>query len=81
MSTVCDDQARLITAGWRKLRSGKWTHQCLQVQAGRRRPFSEAQALTLLSAEDPAPESVPCPDCGAYECPNAQHPTSGSVNA
>ena len=42
---------RLINGGWERLRSGKWIHPGLPTTAGRRRPFTTEQALTLLDAE------------------------------
>lgn len=47
-----DATTRLTAAGWVSLRTGRWTHPDLPTQAGRRRPFSTEQALTLLDASE-----------------------------
>lgn len=73
---------RLVSAGWKQTVSGRYVHPNLApVGAGRRRPFTEAEALTLLDSTDTArvihacddgviPDGA-CPDCGAFECPDA----------
>lgn len=54
MTKLSDDDLRLIAAGWKQLRSGKWTHPHMPPLQGRVRPFSTAYALTILDA-DPKP--------------------------
>jgi hypothetical protein len=48
--------ARLIAAGWRRTPSGRWVHPDAPAVEGsngtRRRPFTEAEALTLLAADE-----------------------------
>jgi hypothetical protein len=52
--------ARLIAAGWRHTPTGRWIHpDAPPLALGRRRLFTEAEALTLLAAdtdEDTQPE-------------------------
>lgn len=42
----------LNAGGWRRTPSGRWVHPALPAAGahGRRRPFTEAEALTLLGA-------------------------------
>jgi hypothetical protein len=56
---MTDDEIRLIAGGWRRLRSGRWTHSALSTVNHRRRPFTLGQALTLqdiAEEEDRAPQ-------------------------
>lgn len=53
--------ARLIAAGWKRTPSGRWLHaDAPPLERGRRRLFTEAEALTLLNAEQnqPSPDVV-----------------------
>lgn len=51
--TPDDEHLHLIANGWRRLRSGRWTHHALSSPgAGRRRPFTTDQAITIQKAAD-----------------------------
>jgi negative regulator of replication initiation len=47
---VTDTELALIEAGWRSTRSGRWYHEAMPTEHGRRRLYTTHDAATLLQA-------------------------------
>lgn len=59
----------LAEYGWIRRASGRLVHPDLPLANGRRRVFTEGEALTLTQGM--VREHAECADCGSNECPGA----------